>query len=178
MTANSGFFLDLYESYSAEIGDLRTDSESKIVLQQRLDEMRPSFGSLLPMMECNPEMVSAHFYGAFVFVSTTAVRGALRMHPDDMDFPAWSDVEKTLTIAVWAVPLVRASLAEACGGRFLVIAAGLEYLRLIDSRDSAEEEHDQTEPGSIDGEEADGEPEDLSEAGNEWLSSQGFDSTR
>lgn len=178
MKGKSRYFADLYETYSAEISDQLTDSEGKVVIQRRLNEIRQEFGFLLPMMESNPEMVTVPFYGAFEFDARDLINLSVRGDPDEPDFPCWAELAPSLTVAPWADELVNAALTEESGDRFLVIAASLEYLRFLDKGEAlpvdAEAEAGARERREH--EDGDGEAEDLAEAGNDWLAEQGFDS--
>lgn len=169
---------DLYETYSAEIDDLFSDSEGKVVIQQRLNDRRSQFGALLPTMACNPEMGAACFFGAFRFTSTEGVRAAMRADPEEDNFPTWSELEKTMNVGAWAMPLVHTALTDASGDRFLVSAACLEYLRLRDKVDLTRTEGEQAKADAGEEDRDDGAPDDLAEAGNDWLSNQGFDSIK
>ena len=178
LNGQSRFFAGLYEAYSAEVDDNRTDSEGKTVLQQRLKALRAQIDGYLPMMEESPEMVTVIFYDAFTFESVTAVRQAIGCNPDDAGFPTWSELNGTISHPPWAPALVSAALADPAGDRFLVIAACLEYLR---SLDVSNPEHVEAESGTTErsGKDDDGDDlSDLGEEGDDWLSKQGFDSQR
>jgi len=180
LTKESHFFAELYQAYSAEIEDNRTDSEGKVVLQKRLSGLRSQFDGYLPMMEDNPEMVSVVFHDAFTFESRDTVRAAIGCDPDDAGFPSWPTLASTMTVAPWAVPFVDRALADETGDRFMVIAGCLEYIRATDaSKASAVEPEADGHERPEGGDDGDGdEPGDLAEAGDDWLSQQGFDSQR
>lgn len=163
----SFYFEDIFERYSAEIDDLRSDSEGKDVLKKRLRDKHKEFAFLLSMMDTAPEMVAPAFHGAFGFRSQPLVYGAAHSEPGEDDFPAWSELARTLDIAPWAEPLVAQCLAKDGGDSFLVTAAVLEHM--LGSGLAV-----RAAPASArDDEEAD---EDLGEAGDEWMAEQGFDS--
>lgn len=170
----SPFFEELSSAYFAELDDLSTDSEGKSVLSSRLKEKRKQLDTLVQMIEFSPEMVLPIFYGAFSFTDLRAVGQALQCEPDDDDFPAWDELSQSLSIADWATPLADRVLAAGGGEQFMVIAAAAELLRNHDTAapaPAAVEKNDFDEEGDEDGEFG-----DLSEAGADWLSEQGFDS--
>lgn len=173
----SRFFAELANTYTSEVDDLLSDSEGKNVLQTRLKEKRQAFSSLLPMIEFAPEMVAVSFYDAFNFKDTAAIQLAVLNEPGRSSFPSWKKLQPTIGIAEWAQPLISATLKEEGGDSFLVITAALEFIRLRDSGEStAAPEEDTEEKYRNDDDDADDE-RDLSEAGADWMSSQGFDST-
>ena len=124
----SFYFEDLFERYAAEIDDLSSDSEGRDVLKKRVREKHKEFGFLLSMMDTAPEMVAPAFHGAFTFRSQPLVYGAAHSEPGEDDFPAWSELARTLDIAPWAEPLVAQCLARDGGDSFLVTAAVLEHM--------------------------------------------------
>jgi hypothetical protein len=112
-------------------------------------------------------MVAPAFHGAFGFRSQPLVYGAAHSEPGEDDFPAWSELARTLDIAPWAEPLVAQCLAKDGGDSFLVTAAVLEHmlgsgLAVRAAPASARDDEEQDE--------------DLGEAGDEWMAEQGFDS--
>ena len=172
----SRYFAELSHTYSSEIDDLLSDSEGKTVLDRRLKEKRSVFAQLLPMIEYSPEMVAVVFFDAFTFTDTALLAQAVTSEPGRPAFPSWSTLAKTLKIAPWAVPLIEATRREPIGDDFLVTTVGLEFLRQRDSADaSAESVSDEEKFGAAD-EDGDDEALDLSEAGNDWMAGQGFDS--
>ena len=170
----SHYFAELNATYSSEIDDLLSDSEWKTVLQKRLKEKRDLFGEILPMIEFSPEMVAVAFYDAFGFKDNAVLARTLLSEPERVDFPAWKELKKSLTVAAWAEPLIQEALSNEAGDQFLVTAAALEFMRLRDVADvpAASDEAEATERGDED----DDEGGDLSEAGNDWMAEQGFDS--
>jgi len=103
---------------------------------------------------------------------------AVTNEPGQLSFPAWNVVKGSLGIAEWAKPLIAAALREEGGDAFLVTTVGLEFLRLKDGGDlpaaSSDDSEESENRGSDDDEEDD--ERDLSEAGADWMSKQGFDS--
>lgn len=178
MNKESRYFADVYQAYAAEIDDNLTDSEGKVVLHKRLHELRGQFGGYLPMMEDNPEMVAVMFHDAFTFESADIVRMTIGVDPEHVSFPTWADLEETLTIAPWAMPLIDMALAEDSGDRFMVIAGCLEYLRSTDVKHASSAEADTETIERPEGDGDDDDAVDLAEAGDDWLSKQGFDSQR
>jgi hypothetical protein len=173
----SRFFAELSNTYSTEIDDLLSDSEGKNVLQSRLKQKRQAFDAILPMIEFAPEMVAVVFYDAFTFKDTSVIQKAVLNEPDRSGFPAWRTLKGTLGIAEWAKPLIGATLNEEGGETFLVITATLEFIRLRDSGDVAPPQEDETKEKTRFDDEEDDDDRDLSEAGADWMASQGFDST-
>ena len=175
----SRFFAELANTYSSEIDDLLSDSEGKTVLQSRLKQKRQAFDAILPMIEFAPEMVAVAFYDAFTFKDPAVIQRAVLNEPGRSGFPSWKALKATLGIAAWAEPLIGATLNEEGGDTFLVITATLEFIRQRDSGDAApapEAESESAEKNRFDDEEDD-DGRDLSEAGADWMASQGFDST-
>jgi len=175
----SYYFAELASSYDAEIQDLLNDSEGNSALKARLKEKRQELNALLPMIEFAPEMVVPVFHDAFSFDAPKAMAAAVACEPDDDDFPDWDRLSGCLTVAAWAAPYLSAVLAEGAGDEFMVKAACLEYIRLFDNAGAAPAEDDdepKREKNEDDG--GDDEDSDLSEAGDDWLGEQGFDSLK
>lgn len=169
----SNYFSELIKSYNDEIDDLVSDSAGHSVLQQRLNVKRHEIGAILPMIEYSTEMVAVIFYDAFDFKSPGIIQQIVLGEPDDTDFVAWDELKNELTIADWAAPLIEATLQARGGDAFLVTAAALEFLRTRTSSFEPEPEVvDEDEQGNDDD---DGDAGDLSEAGADWLSEQGFE---
>lgn len=164
----SFYFEDIFERYATEIDDLRSDSEGRDVLKRRMRDKHKEFPFLLSMIDTAPEMVAPAFHGAFRFVSQTLVYGAAHSEPGDGDFPSWSELARTLEIADWARPLIDQCLKQDGGDSFLVTTAVLEHMlgSGLAVRAAPENRRDHDE---------DDDAEDLSEAGDEWMSEQGFD---
>ena len=169
----SRYFSELIKSYNDEIDDLVSDSAGHSVLQQRLNVKRHAVGAILPMIEYSTEMVAVIFYDAFDFTSPGLMQQIVLSEPDDADFVAWDALKDELTVADWAEPLIESALKVRGGDAFLVTAAALEFLRTRTS--SFEPEPvvvDEDDQGNDD---EDGDAGDLSEAGADWLSEQGFE---
>lgn len=171
----SFFFSDLSQRYNEELDDLLTDSEGKTVLNKRLNDKRQAIASILPMIEFSPEMVAVAFYGAFNFKSTEIMQQIVLSHPGDTNFLPWAVIQSELTIATWATPLITAALAAPGGDDFLVATAALEFLRQKDKVAASLEALAEDANTGERGDEDDDEAHDLSEAGEQWLSEQGFD---
>ncbi len=165
----SPFFSDLSSTYAYEIEDLTYDSAGDNVLASRLKVKRDQFAGLLPMSESAPEMVAPAFRGAFSFGDKEVLERLVSSQPED--FPAWESVAETLEIEPWAGKLVQQALASPDGERLMLVAAGLEYLLGVPAA--------AVEFKSPAGQEGDGdddeESDDLGEAGEDYLSEQGFD---
>ena len=169
----SNYFSELIKSYNDEIDDLVSDSAGHSVLQQRLNVKRHEISAILPMIEYSTEMVAVIFYDAFDFKSPGIIQQIVLGEPDDSDFVAWEELKNELTIADWAEPLIDAALQVKGGDAFLVTAAALEFLRTRASSFEPEPEVvDEDDQGNDDD---DGDAGDLSEAGADWLSEQGFE---
>lgn len=178
----SRYFSELVKSYNDEVDDLVTDSEGKSVLQKRLNDKRREIDAILPMIEFSPEMVAVVFYDAFRFASAEIMQQIVLGEPGRSGFPNWAKLRKSLTVADWAEPLIAATLKADGGDAFLVTCAALEFLRNKDSHVApppeadAEKERGEEHEGGEEGDEGDeGDEDDLSEAGADWLSEQGFD---
>lgn len=165
----SHYFTNLLRSYLDEIDDLVTDSEGKSVLQRRLKDKRQEMDAILAMIDYSPEMVAVVFYDAFGFPSADVMHKLVQNEPEHAGFLAWTELEKSLTVAPWAEPLIAVTLNVQGGDAFLVTTAALEFLRNKDAFAApapAEEADDEDEDEDTD---------DLGEAGSDWLSEQGFD---
>ena len=171
----SPFFSDLSSSYGYEIEDLTYDSAGGNVLASRLKVKRDQFAGLLPMCEFDPVMVASAFRGGFRFESRAVFDQLVATHPDD--FPAWEAVAQAVGLETWADTLARQALASPGGERFMLIAAGLEYISSgpgagpqpqAEPAAETEEDHEARDDDSDD-------RPDLGEAGEDYLSDQGFD---
>jgi len=169
----SNYFSELIKSYNDEIDDLVSDSAGHSVLQQRLNVKRHEIGAILPMIEYSTEMVAVIFYDAFDFKSPGIIQQIVLSEPDDTDFVAWAELKHELTVADWAEPLIDAALQVRGGDAFLVTAAALEFLRTRTS--SFEPEPEVVDEDNQGNDDDDGDAGDLSEAGADWLSEQGFE---
>lgn len=167
----SHYFTNLFRSYLDEIDDLVTDSEGKSVLQRRLKDKRQEMDAILAMIDYSPEMVAVVFYDAFGFPSADVMHKLVLNEPEHAGFLAWTELEKSLTVAPWAEPLIAMTLNVQGGDAFLVTTAALEFLRNKDmfaAPAPPQEADDEDEDG-------DDEADDLGEAGSDWLTEQGFD---
>lgn len=173
----SPFFSELSSSYGYEIEDLTYDSAGDNVLASRLTVKREQFADLMPMCEFDPVMVAPAFRGGFRFGGQAVFEQLVGAHPDD--FPAWEAVAQAIDLEPWAGTLVRQALASPGGERFMLIAAGLEYIAAKPGTGpemQAEAAAETKEHGGAGEEDSgDGPDEDLGEAGEDYLSEQGFD---
>ena len=165
----SVFFEDLSERYVAEIDDLRTDSQGRDMLERVLQQKRSAFKAMLPMLEEAPEMIVPAFHGAFRFTDRKILDRAASTSPGFAGFPRWTEVSATLELATWAHPLADLCLKEPDGDAFMVIAAVLEWMLQEDIR-RPDFKHQEDEADD------DQDLEDLGQAGEGWMSEQGFDS--
>lgn len=122
----SPYFHDLRSAYQAELDDLVSDSEGKDVLRKRLAEKRKEIAFLVQMMELAPEMVAVVFHQGFRFAKPAVLEQLVGKPLDAV--PAWNTLAGAVTLEPWAESLAQVVLREPAGGRFLAIAAGLEYL--------------------------------------------------
>jgi len=163
----SFYFEDLSERYNSELDHLRTDSENKNVLNLRLQEKRQCFKDLMPMIEEAPEMVAPALHGAYAFNDRRILDRAANGTPGLGRFPRWAEMERTLDIQPWARPLIEMCLGTADGDVFLTSTAVLEWMLTEDIRrpDAPSEADEENEDDT----------EDLGEAGESWMTEQGFD---
>lgn len=122
----SPYFCDLRSAYLAELDDLTSDSEGHDVLRQRLAQKRQEIGFLVQMMELSPEMVAVVFHQGFRFTKPAVVEHVLSL--DAGEVPGWDSLAHAITLEPWAASLAQTVLSAPQGGRFLAVAAGLEYL--------------------------------------------------
>lgn len=164
----SFYFEDIFERYASEIDDLRSDSEGKDVLNKRVRDKHKEFSFLLSMIDTAPEMVAPAFHGAFGFSAGKLLYTASNSEPGDEGFPSWAELEASLDIAPWARPLINICLDKDGGESFLVTTAVLEWLlgSGLSARSAPEASRDEEDEDHTD---------DLGEAGEEWMSEQGFD---
>ncbi|MEF8729622.1 MAG: hypothetical protein V5B34_15685 [Accumulibacter sp.] len=170
----SPYFEELKSAYDAELDDLMTDSAGHDVLARRLQAKRTQVGQLLPMIECNPEMVAVAFHGGFSFANPAVMTDLAAREPENL--PAWKSLLSSVSLEPWAAELARVVLKDAHGEQFLVVTACLEFLR----RPGANSPGEGAQPQSPDGRGVDDEDDadldvDLEEAGADWLSEQGFE---
>jgi hypothetical protein len=175
----SPFFEELSSAYEAELDDLLTDSAGHDVLAQRLRLKRSQLPDLLPMIECNPEMLAVAFHGGMDFLSPEVMRELVAQDPEDL--PSWDVLgEESVRLQPWAAELAKIVLSDPNGEQFLVVTACLEYLRASSKGPSEPGVRRRDDYGGYDDErtDADVEPDndvDLEEAGADWLAEQGFD---
>ncbi|MBL8391345.1 MAG: hypothetical protein JNN21_05665 [Candidatus Accumulibacter sp.] len=170
----SPYFEELTSAYDAELDDLMTDSAGHDILARRLQVKRSQVGQLLPMIECNPEMVAVAFHGGFSFANPAVMTDLAAREPEDL--PAWQTLLSSVSLEPWAAELARVVLKDANGEHFLVVTACLEFLRGARTGSSAESARQQQPDGrDVDDEENADLDIDLEEAGADWLSEQGFD---
>ena len=164
----SFYFEDIFERYASEIDDLRSDSEGKDVLNKRVRDKHQEFDFLVGMIDSAPEMVAPAFHGAFGFSGGSLLHAAANSEPGDDGFPAWAELEASLEIAPWAHPLISICLDKDGGESFLVTTAVLEWLlgSGLSARAAPEAARDDDDEDQTD---------DLGEAGEAWMSEQGFD---
>lgn len=171
----SPYFNELKSAYEAELEDLTTDSAGHDVLAKRLREKRAQVAQLLPMIECNPEMVAVAFHGGMSFLRPEILNQIAGLDPEDL--PTWSQLQASVPLQPWAAALADVVLQDPFGDHFLVVAACLEYLcgkagSSDERRALADDDGAQEKDGRDDDEPDD---RDLEEAGEDWLSQQGFD---
>ena len=175
----SRFFKELSSSYAYEIEDLTYDSGGGNVLKSRVKLKREQFADLLPMTEFDPLMVVPALHGGFRFSERRALDRLVASEP--AEFPSWEALAATIEMEQWADKLAQRALQSPGGERFMLIAVGLEYILSVlgatgatgatgagDAETAAEDD------GGGDGED-DEERVDLGEAGEDFLSEQGFE---
>lgn len=168
----SPFFNDLSSTYAYEMEDLTYDSAGEDVLKSRLKDKRGQFADLLMMATTDPVMVAPALHGGFRFSTPEMMVKLVGAQPDE--FPSWAEIAATFEMEPWADVLAQQALKEPEGERFLLIAAGLEYIlgRLgsavasgSEDRAAADAEEDADDDGA----------DDLGDSGEDWLGDQGFD---
>jgi hypothetical protein len=183
----SPFFHALRTAYSAELEDMRCDSEGLVVLDRRLAQRRGEMGFLLNMLESSPEMVAVVLHKAFHFTSVAAMEQLLTQEPEDLC--DWDTLSGTVEIADWAASMVRTIRQQPAGDWFLSVAAALEYMEGAHHRRDAEAsgDGDDAGPGDRDGEGDDGlrplsaddaddtDARTREEAAADWMAEQGFE---
>lgn len=171
----SSYFSELSRAYADEVDDLLTDSDGKHVLQKRLNVKRQEIESILPMISFSPEMVAVAFYDAFAFASPETMDQVVMSEPGMSGFLSWSELTEAVTIAEWAKPLVDASLKVDGGEDFLVSTATLEFLRTHKPFSAPAPDYETESRRHDHDDEHDDDAHDLSEAGADWLTEQGFE---
>lgn len=170
----SPFFEELLSAYDAELDDLMTDSAGHDVLAKRLKAKRDQVSQLLPMLECNPEMVAVAFHGGIRFASPEVMHDLAAQDPEDL--PPWSTLLAAVSLEPWAEELAKIILADPNGEQFLVVAACLEYLHGRSAISSQPAGGPATDDRGDAMDEGDSDIDlDLEEAGADWLAEQGFD---
>lgn len=186
----SPYFYDLRAAYQAELDDLISDSEGKDVLRKRLAEKRNEIGFLVQMLEMAPEMVAVVFHQGFRFAKPAAIERLLGLPQEEL--PDWHSLTHAITLEPWAASLAQTVLREPQGDRFLVVAAGLEYLQQHARLGHQAAAHADGDSDSEDGEDAAEHDDDYDalsaddaadpknsrsreEASSNWLSDVGFD---
>lgn len=176
----SPFFRNLRSAYEAELEDLRSDSEGRDVMRQRLTQRRKELKFLLQMMELSPEMVAVILHQGFTFKSPAMMEHLLTLAPEDL--PDWDSLADAIQPAPWAQDLIQTIRKEPMGDWFLTVAAGLEYMhhkpasapaRIHDPEDEVEEDAE-AEMNPLDAEE-ENDARNREEAGADWMVEQGFD---
>jgi len=172
----SPFFEDLSKSYAYEIEDLSYDSGGANVLKSRLKVKRDQFTDLLPMIEFEPVMVAPAFHGAFSFSDKALLEKLVAAKPGS--FPPWKKLAATMKMEPWADKLAKQALGSKGGEQFMLVAAGLEFIL---SGIGAAAAAGNAEPAAAPAENKEREPDSdeagevLGEAGEDYLSEQGFD---
>ncbi|NBS58577.1 MAG: hypothetical protein EBS65_16340 [Betaproteobacteria bacterium] len=169
----SRFFSELSSTYAFEIEDLTWDSGGDNVLASRLKTKRSQFADLLPMCESAPEMVAPAFRGGLGFSSHEALGRLVASNPDD--FPSWDEVAGSIEFEPWAEKLKEQALAAPGGEQFMLVVAGLEYLLAGHAPAAAPVEAEGSGKEDADDEGDGDDAEDLADAGEDYLSDQGFD---
>lgn len=186
----SPYFYDLRSAYQAELDDLVSDSEGKDVLRKRLAEKRNEIAFLVQMMELAPEMVAVVFHQGFRFTKPAAMEHLLSLPVDEL--PDWHGLTHAITLEPWAASLAQTVLREPKGARFMVVAAGLEYLLQHARMAPQAAAHGDGDSDADDGEDAAEHDDDYDamsaddaadpknsrsreEASSNWLSDVGFD---
>ena len=169
----SPYFSELSSSYAYEIEDLTWDSGGDNVLATRLKAKRSQFADLLPMCAFDPVMVAPAFRGAFRFDEREVFDRLVSSAPGA--FPTWEELAAAMELEPWAAKLARSALAIDGGEEFMQVAAGLEYVMSGHALPTAAAEPEASaEEGEGDAGDGD-EDADLAEAGEDYLSEQGFD---
>lgn len=167
----SPYFHELLGAYTAELGDLKHDSEGRNVLAKRLAEKRGQFPILLGMLDVDPVMVAPVFHGAFAFQAgaTAVFRELLGREPDE--FGSWYEVAAVLEVADWARPMLEQTLANEQGETFLTTVAALEFAwsRIAEPADETPVAREREEDGEEDDE------GDEERRVDDYLEGQGFD---
>jgi len=169
----SDYFYELDESYRADLDDLRFDSDGRDVLQARLKDKRSQLSALLPMIGFDPVLVAPVFHGAFEFPAGGHQTVADLLSQSPGEFAPWQDVAAAVTVAAWAQPLVKTTLANADGEDFLATVVALEFALSRRLGPRSEQAADDSDGHEDRNEHEDGdEDEQLSE---DYLEQQGFD---
>ena len=180
----SPFFHNLHSAYTAELDDMRCDSEGLVILNQRLAQRRGEIGFLMSMLETSPEMVAVVFHKAFRFTSAPVMEQLLTREPEDL--PDWDQLSGSVDIAGWADGMVRTIRAQPAGDWFMSVAAALEYMDSTPHRrDTADSDGGDEDAGDNDDNDAqrplsaddadDTDARTREEAAADWMAEQGFE---
>lgn len=180
----SPFFHQLRSAYVAEIEDLSHDTDGAFILQQRLAQRRSELEFLLHMLELSPEMVAVVLHKAFVFNTPSTMHQVLGCEPDDL--PEWDSLGNAVTVAAWALPLVRTIRAQAAGEWFMTVAAAAEFMLGLpgaagEASDTDTDDESDVAQGDVpdhlsaDDDVGPGSAQDRESAGADWMADQGFD---
>jgi hypothetical protein len=160
------------------------------VLGKRLADKRRELDFLVKMMELNPEMVAVVLHQAFRFTSPVVMDHLVAQDADEL--PEWESISGTVEVASWAAEIVQTILKAPLGDWFMTIATALEYMHQMPltaaeraqvedidedgkyDRDAVRDErHEDNHTEDHDEEEANARARE--EAGNDWMTEQGFD---
>jgi hypothetical protein len=162
----SFYFEDIFERYSAEIDDLRSDSEGKDVLKKRLRDKHKEFAFLLSMMDTAPRWSPR----------PSTAPSASAASPSSMAPPTASPARR-LPRVERTRPHPRHRPVGRAAGRPMPRQGRRRQLprhRRGARTHARQRPRGARRPASArDDEEQD---EDLGEAGDEWMAEQGFDS--
>ena len=107
--------------------------------------------------------------GGFRFSGKAIFDQLVCAQPDD--FPAWETVALAVELEPWAGRLAEQALVSPGGDHFMLIAAGLEYILSGPGAETLAAPEPIVSPEDAD----DNGDDDLGEAGEDYLSEQGFD---
>jgi hypothetical protein len=154
-----------------------TDSAGHDVLARRLQEKRAQVAQLLPMLECNPEMVAVAFHGGMRFANPEVMSDLAGLEPEDL--PPWSTLQASVSLEPWAEDLARRSCSRTrtatSSSWSPPVWSTCKAARRVGDRPSGRRRPAARGDGSDEGEESDDIDIDLEEAGADWLSEQGFE---
>jgi hypothetical protein len=175
----SSFFEELKSAYEAELDDLTTDSAGHDVLAKRLQAKRGHVSQLLPMIECNPEMVAVAFHGGMRFDSPEVMRDLAAQEPEDL--PSWSELLESVQLEPWADDAgqtlssrTRTASSSWSSPRAWSTCSAVRRSSRSPATDRRRAPAGVTAMMTMTATDSDDEV-DLEEAGADWLSEQGFD---